>query len=71
MSKSNDLPAGENARPRLLSIPQAAHELGVCRTIIYGLLKEQKLTSIKIGRRRLIAHEAIDAFVAGLSKGSN
>jgi excisionase family DNA binding protein len=60
---------GDAGGPRLLSIVQAACELGICRTLVYALIKEKKLRSITIGRRRLIPAEAIDVFIAELNKG--
>jgi IS1 family transposase len=44
MPKTNHSdPDSENAPPRLLSIRQAARELGVCRTIIYELLRDDQI----------------------------
>jgi len=57
----------ENTPPRLLSIPRAARELGVCRTVVYELLRDGKIKSVKIGRRRLIPHDAVEAFIATLT----
>jgi excisionase family DNA binding protein len=53
--------------PRLLSIHQAAHELGVCRTVVYELLRDGKIKSVKIGRRRLVPCGAVEAFIAILT----
>jgi excisionase family DNA binding protein len=58
---------GDNAAPRLLSIRQAAREINIGRTAVYGLLRDGKLKSVKIGRRRLIPRDAIEAFIAGLT----
>jgi excisionase family DNA binding protein len=55
-------------KPRLLSIKQTTHELGISRTSTYELIAHGKLKSVKIGRRRFIAVEAIDEFIAGLSE---
>jgi excisionase family DNA binding protein len=55
------------ALPRLLSIKQATYELGISRTSIYELIAANKLRTIKIGRRRFVAIEAINEFIAGLS----
>jgi excisionase family DNA binding protein len=60
--------ANLNPLPRLLSIEQARFELGISRTILYELIGTEKLKSIKIGRRRVIPCEAIDEFIAGLSR---
>jgi excisionase family DNA binding protein len=54
--------------PRLLSIRQAARELGICRTGTYALLRDGKIKSVKIGRR-LIPRDAIEAVIATLTKG--
>jgi excisionase family DNA binding protein len=51
----------------LLSIRQAARELGICRTIVYELIRDAKIKSVKIGRRRLICRDAIEAFIASLT----
>jgi excisionase family DNA binding protein len=68
MPKTNlSEPDSENAPPRLLSIRQAAREFGVCRTVIYELLRDGKIKSVKIGRRRLISRDAIEAFIATLT----
>jgi excisionase family DNA binding protein len=66
MSK-NSTPDSENAPPRLLSIRQAARELGICRTIVYELIHDGRIDSVKIGRRRLIPRDAVEAFIAALS----
>jgi excisionase family DNA binding protein len=54
--------------PRLLAIKQAIYEMGISRTAIYQLIKEGKLKTVKIGRRRLVPIEAIEDLVAGLAK---
>jgi excisionase family DNA binding protein len=53
--------------PRLLSIKEATFELGISRTSAYEMIAAGKLKTVKIGRRRLIAREAIDEFIASLS----
>ena len=50
----------------LLSIEDALEATGVKRTTLYDLLRTQQLESIRIGRRRLIPAEALDAFVQRL-----
>lgn len=54
--------------PRLLSIKQVMHELGIGRTSVYELINVGTLKTVKIRRRRLVTAEAIDEFIAGLSK---
>jgi excisionase family DNA binding protein len=53
--------------PRLLAIKQAIYELGIGRTALYELIKDGKLETVKIGRRRLVPIEAIEELIAGLS----
>ena len=60
-------PRSPKAMPRLLSIKQATFELGLSRTSTYELIADGKLKTVKIGRRRFVAIEAIDEFIAGLS----
>jgi len=54
--------------PRLLSIKQATFELGIGRSAVYELIAAEKLKTVKIGRRRLVAREAIEEFIAGLPR---
>ena len=40
-------------QPRLVySIPQTAHELGICERLVWKPIAQQKIKSIKIGLRR-------------------
>lgn len=45
------------------SIDEAAHALGVGRSLIFTLLKEGKLKSIRVGKRRLIPTTELQAFL--------
>jgi excisionase family DNA binding protein len=56
-----------NDGPRLRSVVQACHELGVSRSLLYELMASGALHSVKVRRRRLIPAESINAFVAELS----
>ena len=51
---------------RMLSVQEAAGELGISRSLTYQLLSSGALRSVKIRRRRLVPREAIEAFIAGL-----
>ena len=53
--------------PRLLSIKQAIFELGIGRTGTYELIRDKKLKTVKIGRRRFVTIEAIEEFIASLT----
>ncbi len=59
------MPANNQEKPRAFSVPEAAHMCGVSRATLYRLLKEGKITSIKIGNRRLIRDDQINALLAG------
>jgi excisionase family DNA binding protein len=49
---------------KLLSIEEAMQVLGVGRNLLYRLMNEQVLTSIKVGRYRKIPVYAVDEFIA-------
>jgi excisionase family DNA binding protein len=51
---------------RMLSVQEAAGALGISRSLVYELLSSGALRSTKIGRRRLVPREALEAFVADL-----
>lgn len=50
--------------PELLSIKDAARQLGLSRTTVYGLINEGRLKTRQIGRRRLVLRTAIEAIMA-------
>jgi excisionase family DNA binding protein len=50
----------------MLSVQEAAGELGISRSLTYELLSSGALRSVKIRRRRLVPREAIEAFIARL-----
>jgi excisionase family DNA binding protein len=50
---------------RAYSIREAARMCGVSRATLYRLLKEGKIATIKIGSRRLIRDDQINALLAG------
>ena len=47
-----------------LTVEEAAKELRICRTTMYGILRDRTLGSITIGRRRLIARDQLNRFCA-------
>jgi excisionase family DNA binding protein len=53
----------EDGQQMLLTIPQAAHRLGVGRTTVYELTNAGKLEVVHIGRCARIPTAALDAFV--------
>ena len=51
----------------LLSVPEAARRLGVCRRTLERLIAAKKFPArLKIGRRSLVAASDVGAFVAKL-----
>lgn len=54
--------------PRLAySIDETAVALGVSRRTIYDLISDGRLTSAKIGARRVISHSELERFLAELA----
>lgn len=53
----------------LLSIPEACATLGVARSHLYRMLKNQELSHVKLGRRTLIPAYAIRAIAEGGKHG--
>lgn len=49
---------------KLLNVNEAAAVLGLGRSLVYTLIANGEITSIKIGRARRIPLSAIDAFIA-------
>lgn len=56
------------ARVRLISVPDAGVQLGLCKASTWKLIKEGRLEAVKIGRRTLVPDPAIDAFIASLPR---
>ena len=54
--------------PALVSIKEAAAELGVGRTKTYNLIAEGQLETVKIGSRHLVVHPSIGRLVARLAR---
>ena len=51
---------------KLLSIDQTCRQLGLGRWNIYKLINENRLLTVKVGKRRLVTPKAIRAFIASL-----
>jgi excisionase family DNA binding protein len=52
-----------NVDKRLYNVPEVAEALRVHSSHVYRMLDSGELASIKIGKRRLVRVEAIDAFI--------
>ncbi len=60
---SDDMTTNDDGQQLLLTIPQAAHRLGVGRTTVYELTNAGKLEVVHIGRCARIPAASLDAFV--------
>ncbi len=54
----------------LLTVREAARKLRISKWKLYDLIRSRLLETIKIGRRRLIPVEAIDAYIQRTSRES-
>jgi len=53
--------------PRLAyTVTQAARALGLSKSMIYDQLRSRRLGSVRVGKRRIITRQQIDAWLAGL-----
>lgn len=53
----------QNLERLALSIPEAAKVCGLSRATLYRLIQEKRLATVKIGSRRLVRPQAIDALL--------
>jgi excisionase family DNA binding protein len=53
--------------PLLYPMAEAAALLGISRSNVYQLLRDGRLTSVRIGSRRLIPRASLESFVDGLT----
>jgi excisionase family DNA binding protein len=56
------------AEKRALHVNEAVAQYGLGRSLLYRLMKENTLRSVKLGGRRLIPRDALEALIAGGSK---
>jgi len=73
MVNMNGEPRTETNWPatKVVRVEDAARQLGVGRTIVFGLIRSGALRSIKIGSRRLVPMTAIDEFIKQQSNDAN
>jgi excisionase family DNA binding protein len=50
----------------MLTVDEASRTLRVSRWTLYRLMRERQIGSVKIGRKRLIPHAAVERFAASL-----
>lgn len=68
-SRSRALRRHPEATPLAHSPADAAELLGISRAKLYLLLEDGTIPSVKLGRRRLIRHEALVGLLDGLEGG--
>ncbi len=59
-SSAADIPVEQNQRPLLLSVPQAAHLLGIGATLCWEMVYAGRIPSVRLGRRVLIPRAAVE-----------
>jgi excisionase family DNA binding protein len=64
--RKEDQEVDETEPARMVSVPRAARRLAIGRSKCWQAVSSGELGSVKIGRRRLVPVEAIDAYVAKL-----
>jgi len=53
---------------RLLSVPEACEQLSIGHCMMYQLIHQKALKTVKIGKRRLVSSRAIDEFINSLEQ---
>jgi excisionase family DNA binding protein len=59
---------GQNEYRRPLTPMQVADRLGLCRNTVGQLLRSKRLRSVRVGRKYLIPHEAVEEFLRGATR---
>ncbi|WP_433369057.1 excisionase family DNA-binding protein [Actinoplanes sp. CA-142083] len=54
--------------PLLLTVEEAAEQLGIGRTKTFALISEGHIETVQIGRHRRVPSEALEAYVRRLRK---
>jgi len=57
-------PNSEGITPAALNVAAAVAYSGVSRTRLYALMASGEVEAVKVGKRRLVLRESIDAFLA-------
>lgn len=52
---------------RVMTVEEVGEILRIGRNTMYGLIRDEHIGSIKVGRRRLITREALNDFLANRS----
>lgn len=56
---------------KLYPVPAVMEATGLGRTTVFTLIRDGKLRSVKIGRRRMVPATALDEFIAELEAEQN
>jgi len=59
----------ETENKKLLSIEQVCEQLNLSRWSVYRLIQQNRLKTVKIGKRRLVSVHAVCAFIENLERG--
>ena len=59
----------ETENKKLLSIEQVCEQLNLSRWSVYRLIQQNRLKTVKIGKRRLVSERAVSAFIENLERG--
>lgn len=57
--------------PVMLTIGEAATAMRVSRSLVYGLLRDGKVSGVKVGRRRLIAATEVERYLTSGGDGAS
>ncbi len=60
------MPDSLNTEKLLLSVDLEAQRLSIGRSLMYKLVMQGEIASVKVGRRRLVSRDAILQFVSRL-----
>lgn len=52
------------------TIPSAAEQLSISERVLADLIRTGEVESVKIGRRRLVPHDALTAYIERLRRAS-
>lgn len=55
----------------VLTVEEAAHRLGIGRTLMYALVMSGEVESVRIGRLRRVPADALDVYVDRLRCGGD
>lgn len=56
---------------KLYDIEGVTEVTNLGRTTVFALIRDGKLRSVKVGRRRMVPAAALDEFIAGLEEDQN